>query len=139
EVVGPKVTLTDLRADHGQTLFETDGVWVPNGQGGWQLQFDGLHVDRLAADYYLKRAAPAEVGKVIEHLKPAGTFSIHDGTVRFSCDSAGSTHLRSDWKISLGCQQNDLELGVPLKSVSGIVHLAGRHEGNLRFAAGQLD
>lgn len=139
EVLDGRVTMTDLRAEHGPTIFETDGVWVPNNRGGWQLQFEHLHVDRLAADYDLKRAAPAGIGKVIELLKPVGTFSIHDGTVRFSRDVAGSTRLISDWKVSLGCQQNDLELGVPLKSVSGIVHLSGQHDGNLRFTAGQLD
>lgn len=139
EVAGGRVTMTALRAEHGQTVFETNGVWVPNSRGGWQLQFDHLHVDRLAADYDLKRAAPAGIGKVIEHLKPVGTFSIHDGQVRFSRDVAGSTRLISEWNISLGCQQNDLELGVPLRSVSGIVRLHGQHDGNLRFTRGQLD
>ncbi len=134
-----KVTLAGLRAEHGLTVFETRGTWVPNNQGGWTLQFDNLTVDRLAADYDLKRAAPAAVGKIIEYLKPVGTFSVYDGMVRFSRETAGSTHLRSDWRVTLGCQQNDLELGVPLKSISGAVQLAGRHEGNLRFTAGQLD
>src|SRR5690606_30069843 len=58
EVVGQQVTLTGVRAEHGQTLFETDGMWVPNGQGGWQLQFDRLHVDRLVADWDLRNAVP---------------------------------------------------------------------------------
>lgn len=138
-VVDNRVSLVGVRAEHGQTVFETDGSWAPNSQGGWQLQFERLHVDRLTADYDLKRAAPAGIGRVIDFLKPVGSFSIHDGTVRFSRDVAGSTHLRSEWKVSLGCQQNDLELGVPLKSMTGVVHLTGRHEGNLRFTAGQLD
>lgn len=138
-VVDNRVSMVGLRAEHGQTVFETDGSWTPNSQGGWQLQFERLHVDRLTADYDLKRAAPAGIGRAIDFLKPVGSFSIHDGTVRFSRNVAGSTHLRSEWRVSLGCQQNDVELGVPLKSITGVVHLTGRHEGNLRFTAGQLD
>ncbi len=134
-----QVTLAGLRAEHGATIFETRGSWTPNNRGGWTLQFDDLTVDRLSADYDLKRASPAGIGKVLEHLKPVGTFSIYDGTVRFSRDMADSTHLRSDWRVTIGLQQNDLELGVPLRSISGSVQLAGRHESNLRFAAGQLD
>ncbi|WP_442484697.1 hypothetical protein [Aeoliella sp. SH292] len=139
EVVGPKVTLTDLRAEHGQTLFETDGVWVPNLQGGWQLQFDGLHVDRLVANWDLRNAVPDSVKKVIDSLKPEGSFNLHNGQVRFSQETQGSSQVHSEWNLSLVCQQNNFELGVPLKSVSGVVHLTGLHDGSLRFAAGKLD
>ena len=137
-VVNNQVTFTNLRGAHGQTVFETDGSWVPYGQGGWQLDFQNLNVDRLAADFDLKRAAP-QIGKVVEYLNPTGTFSIHKGELRFTRDSGGSTHLRSEWRLSLGCQQNDIELGVPIRSVTGLVHLVGRHEGSLQYTAGRLE
>lgn len=138
-VVGQKVTLTGVRAEHGQTLFETDGVWIPNGQGGWQLQFDELHVDRLVADWDLRNAVPDAVKKVIDSLNPEGTFHLQNGQVRFSQPTQGSSQIHSEWNLSLVCQQNNFELGVPLKSVSGVVHLTGLHDGSLRFAAGKLD
>ncbi len=133
------VTFHNLRGEHGPTVFETNGSWIPNRAGGWQLQFNNLHVDRLSADFDLKSAAPTAIGKVIEYLKPQGTFSIRNGTVWFSLDTRGSTNLRSEWNVWLGCQQNDLEVGIPLKSVSGVVRLSGRHDANVRFAAGRLD
>jgi len=133
------VSMTGMRAEHGQTIVETDAAWTPNQRGGWQLDFTRLHVDRLSAAYDLKLAAPLGIRNVIEQLKPEGTFSIHNGSLRFSRDTAGSPHLKSEWNISLACQQNNLQLGVPLKHVSGIVQLAGQHEGDLRFTAGELN
>lgn len=139
DVVGNQVTFNGIQAEHGQTHIETDGIWVPNPLGGWRLEFSNLHVDRLETDFDLKEAAPTEVKRIISYMNPAGTFNIHNGTVRFSQQAAGSTNLQSDWNISIGCQQNNLEVGVPLKSVSGIVHLTGQHNGNLRFTAGRLE
>lgn len=139
DVVGNQVTFTGMQAQHGQTHIETNGIWVPNPQGGWQLEFTGLNVDRLKADFDLNEAAPTQVKRIISYLNPQGSFDIHNGTVRFSQLMAGSTNLQSDWIVSIGCQQNNLEVGVPLKSVSGIVHLTGQHNGNLRFTAGRLE
>lgn len=139
DVVGNRVTFAGMRAQHGQTQVETSGSWVPNALGGWQLEFNNLHVDRLKADFDLNEAAPTEVKRIISYMNPVGTFNIHNGTVRFSQQAAGSTNLQSDWNVAIGCQQNDLEIGVPLKSVSGIVHLTGQHNGNLRFTAGSLE
>lgn len=133
------VSMTGMRAEHGQTIVETDAAWTPNQRGGWQLDFTRLHVDRLSAAYDLKLAAPIGIRKVIEQLKPEGIFSIHNGNLRFSRDTAGSPHLKSEWNVSLACQQNNLQLGVPLKHVSGIVQLAGQHEGDLRFTSGELN
>ncbi|QDU55224.1 hypothetical protein Pan181_14100 [Aeoliella mucimassa] len=138
-VINNTVTFNGLRGQHGQTMFETDGSWVPNDKGGWQLEFRNLNVDRLSANYELKEAAASSIGKVMDYLKPSGTFSIHNGILRFSRESAGSTQVTSDWKVSLGLQQNNLELGLPLRSVTGIVHLAGHHEGSLRFTTGRLE
>ncbi len=134
-----KVTMKNLRASHGQTTMMTDATWVRTPQGGWQFDLSNLHVDRLTANYDFVLASPLGLRKVIEAIKPKGSFSIHHGDLRFTRDRAGSTHLRSEWNFQLGCQQNDLELGVPLDNVSGVIQLAGRHEGNSSFTVGQLD
>ncbi|MGI9456615.1 MAG: hypothetical protein ACR2NU_08640, partial [Aeoliella sp.] len=136
---GGNVTIKDLRAAHGQTTIATDATWVRTPHGGWQFDLTNLLVDRLTANNDLVLASPLGLRKVIESVKPEGSFSIHNGKLRFTRVVAGSTHLRSEWNVQLGCQQNDLEVGVPLDNVSGVVHLAGRHEGNTMFTAGQLD
>ena len=134
-----QVTAKQLRASHGPTRFSTDATWVRTPRGGFQFDLANLNVDRLTADYDLVHASPLGLQKVIETLKPTGKFSIHNGRLRFTRDTANSTHLRSEWNLRLGCQQNNMQLGVPLQGVTGIMHLTGKNEGNSSFTAGNLD
>lgn len=140
-----QVRMTQFRASHGRrtTLSASSLQWSPTPQGGWQFDVTGLNVDRLAftgpGSDELLLDAPPRVREIVGTLKPQGTFSIHDGKVLLARPTAASPHMVSHWNLRLGCQQNHIDMGIPLRNVSGLVNLSGMLDGSHSFVAGQLD
>ena len=132
------VTLTDIRAMHGRTSLSAAGVWSPTSLGGWRLVLEKLSIDRLTPSRDLMLAAPPALWKVIDSLKPSGSFAIHDGRVLFEQPSRGSTQFTTEWNLKLDCHQADLDVGVDLDHVSGMVHLEGRSDETGSFTDGEL-
>jgi hypothetical protein len=137
-----QVTMTDVQAHHaGSTqLFARQIHWAETPQGGWNFNVQGLHVDRLplSGNNELLLAAEPAIRKLVDQLQPQGTFSIHDGQLLVTRPSAGANNAYQ-WNLRVGMQQNDFDVGVPIRNVSGMVSLAGRYENGYGVSAGQLD
>ncbi len=132
------VSLRELRASHGRTTLATDGKWRRNELGGWRLDLSKLSVDRLTITRDLVLAAPQSLRQALEKVQPGGSFAIHDGTLAFTQPSEGSTQFASNWNLKLDCHQTDLDVGIELNDVSGMVHFVGESTPAGSYNNGQL-
>ncbi len=137
-----QVVMTNVSAHHGgRTRVAAQRLhWLPSARGGWQCDVLDLNVDRLQllGNYELLLDAPVAIRKLVDQLQPTGSFSIHNGQVRVTKASEGAPNA-CDWNLRVGLQQNDFELGVPLRNVSGMVALAGRYHDGHSYSAGNLE
>lgn len=134
-----KLEFVGARAEHGRTVITSDGSWAPLDAGGWRFNLQKLHVDYLDADHDLRLAAPLPLRKVIDEIRPEGSFGLDKGRLAFTYDPKRPGALRADWDIELDCHQADVNFGVPVKGVSGAVRLTGVSTGNYCYSSGQLE
>jgi hypothetical protein len=136
-----RVELANLRAVHGRVdCSAAAGAWQPTADGGWQLDFRGVNVDRLVPerDRDLLVALPPALQRIIERLQPIGTFHIHNSNVSFA-KSAQSNQLAATWDVQLECLQAALPGALPLESITGGIRLAGRCDAQGQYSTGELD
>jgi hypothetical protein len=132
------VVLSDLRGLHGRSEFTADGGdWQAAPGGGWQLMVSGLNADRLAFEPDLLSAMPPGVQKVIDRLRPAGSFDAYRSTLRFTRRGAG-TPIAAAWDIQLACHQAMLRGDLPLENITGGVRLMGTCDGANATSYGEL-
>ncbi len=132
-----RVEFHNVMARHGRAVFSAvNGSWQP-GPGGWQLQLAGVNVDRLTPHRDLFAALPARWQRTVERLQPGGTFGIYNSSVSFT-KSATSASLAAAWDVHLDCHQASLRGEMPIESITGGIHLVGRHDGRTPYTAGDL-
>lgn len=131
--------MSDMRAEHSRTTIRTNGSGNFAEDGSWQVQLEGLSADRLTARRELVGALPLKMQKVVEQLKPTGSFELHNSSMRFSKSSDLTASVQAEWDIQLGCHQTDLQVGVELKNIHGTVRLVGASDGSRCKEWGELD
>jgi len=134
-----RVLMTDVSAQHGRTTVRSNGNGIFREDGSWELQLDGFAADKLAIRRDLVVAMPARLQKMVDQLRPTGSFDIHNGALRFAKGSDPASPLESQWDIQLGCLQTDLQVGVELQNIHGSVRLMGSCQGSKWHSAGELD
>ncbi|MEN1681185.1 MAG: AsmA-like C-terminal region-containing protein [Planctomycetota bacterium] len=134
-----RVTMTGVQAEHGRTELSGDGAWTPTSAGGWRMAITNLQVDYLDADHDLRLAAPLALRRVIDELRPEGSFGVHDGRITFDFAPARRQPLWTGWDVWLDCHQSDVNFGVRVEGVTGSVRLAGSSDGDTCRTHGQLD
>jgi hypothetical protein len=87
----------------------------------------------------LLTALPPQLSKLIEQLRPNGSFSLHDGELAFRQPASAITSLETSWDVQLECHQTDLMCGIDLHSIHGAVRLVGRSNGQRSYSSGELD
>lgn len=134
-----KLLMTDVNATHGRTSLRTSGSGDFRSDGSWQLQLEGLTVDRLAARRDLIVALPPKLQKVIDQLRPTGNnFSINNGILRFTKAASPATTVTSQWDVQLDSHQTDIQAGVDLRNIHGTVRLVGKNDGTRCESSGEL-
>jgi len=133
-----KVLMSQLRARHGRTTLRTNGSGDFRDDGSWEVKMEGLAVDRLMARRDLTDALPTKLQKLIEYLRPSGSFSLSNGYLRFSKASAANATIESEWDVQLNCLQADLQAGIELNNVHGAIRLKGAAQGDKSYSAGEL-
>ena len=119
------VTLEQFKAEHGPVKISTEGYCDFLPDGGWNMHFAGLTVDRLRLDRDLIQALPERLKKAVLTLNPTGPINlrgnldlIHDGRQGEPLLRNGTTADRHDARR--------LQCGVKLENIHGSVTLVGQ-------------
>lgn len=137
DVSAGKVALRNVRARHGRSTISTQGQWQATGDGGWQLLLNGLSADRISYDPDLLSALPPGVQKVVDRLRPTGSFDFFKSSFGF-VRRPDAAQVASSWDVSFACHQASLRGDLPLDSISGGVRLVGQADGAKCFSSGEL-
>lgn len=135
------ITLEQVRGRHvatqTQILTNGNGFFAPSG--AWQMQLFGLTVDRIAVGRDLLTALPPKLSKLIDSLKPTGSFRIDNGVLAFQKAASPIAPVIAEWDFQLNCQQTNLQCGIDLHNLHGSVRLVGAADGQRNYSAGELD
>lgn len=133
------LTMRNVRATHGRTNYATDGSWESQPDGGWKLDLQGLHADRLEFNREFLLAAPAGLRSAIEDLQPRGGIDLFDSRLEVKQTAGPTRAVTARWRMGLNCHQAAINSGVPLEGISGVVRLSGASDGVQGTTAGELD
>lgn len=133
------LTMRNVRAVHGRTNYATDGSFESQPEGGWTLDLQGLHADRLEFNREFLLAAPAGLRSAIEDLQPRGGIDLFDSRLEVKQAAGPTGAVTARWRMGLNCHQAAINPGVPLEGVSGVVRLSGASDGVHATTAGELD
>lgn len=134
-----QLLMTQFRAQHGRTTVRTNGSGNFADDGSWQVQLEGLSADRLTARRELVGALPLKLQKVIDHLKPTGSFALRNSSMRFAKASDPTAELDASWDMQLECHQTDIQAGIDLRNIHGTVRLVGECNAKRCYEAGELE
>ncbi len=132
------VQATGMRGLHGRTIVESNALWSPAPGRGWRMVIDKLSVDRLTTDRDLLQAAPPELRRALERLKPSGGATISDGAMVIDHSGIEGTPPKSVWQMKLNCLQAELDVGALLTGVSGTILIEGESDAAKSFTHGEL-
>jgi hypothetical protein len=119
-----QVTLTKLRAKHGDTTLSADGVCDLSSNGSWRFELAPLIVDRMRLDRDLAQALPPRLAEGIAELNPVGMMALN-GKLEFSGSGAPQEPLRTKWDMALDLHQVAAQCGVAIENLHGGVRLIG--------------
>ncbi|MGI9429095.1 MAG: AsmA-like C-terminal region-containing protein [Bythopirellula sp.] len=133
-----RIDLSQVRARHGRTTMRTNGHGEFRDDGSWYVQLEGLAVDRLMPRRDLTDALPSKLQKLIEYLRPSGSFNLSNALLRFAKASSPSAEIESNWDLQLNCLQANLQAGIELHNIHGAIRLQGKAQGDRSYSAGEL-
>jgi hypothetical protein len=135
-----RIALHEVKArDDSGTAMGANGEGLFSTDGGWEFKLTGLWADRITARPALLAALPPQLSKVINQLRPNGSFSLHGGELAFRKPASAISALETGWDVQVECHQTDLSCGVDLHNVHGAVRLVGRSDGQRCYSSGELD
>jgi hypothetical protein len=135
-----QVAIHEVKArDDSGTSMGANGKGSFSSDGGWEFKLTGLWADRMTARPALLAAMPPQLSKLINQLRPNGSFSLHDGELAFRKPASAITALETGWDVQLECHQSDLSCGVDLANIHGSVRLVGRSDGQRCYSSGELN
>jgi hypothetical protein len=133
------VNLQNMKARH------QDGVTMgANGAGtftedrGWEFTLSGLWADGVKVRPALMTALPEKLRRLIDTLRPSGSFSLHGSELSFRQPASALAPLEARWDLQLECHQSDIHCGIDVESVSGSVRLQGIANQQQSYSAGEL-
>jgi hypothetical protein len=132
-----QVTLSDLRAQHGNVKASAKGVCTFLPDGSWRFALQNLYVDRLQFDRELLPALPGPFRKTIAAMAPAGPFNL-SGTLVLARSGVPDAPLTSFWNVDLNFQQGALDVGLKLDQLHGATKLIGEYDGEKFGCRGEL-
>ena len=133
-----RVDLQTIVAEHDRTQYSAEsGVWQVQPDGGWQLSLSKVNADRLAMTRDLLVAMPPSLQTSVERFQPTGTFSLYNSNMSLA-RSPQFAGAMTAWDVNLECQQAAIQGPLPLRGVTGGIHLVGRSDGQSVVAAGEM-
>ncbi|OYV93119.1 MAG: hypothetical protein B7Z73_03840 [Planctomycetia bacterium 21-64-5] len=131
-----KVTLENVRAEHRGTRLSAAAECLLDGEGGWQLVFQRLEVERLRADRDLVQALSGGLKRAVTELSPRGPMNVR-GTLGLA-NNGRSTGLTAQWNVSVEAHQLAVDCGIELENIFGAVRLWGSFDGQRFVSNGEL-
>jgi hypothetical protein len=119
-----RLSLTQLRAKHGEETWTGDVTWERLPEGGWTFALANLGVDRLQVHDQLRQALPAEASRFFVDRDVQGTFAVRGG-VRVTRPTERDV-IATDWDVAVDVERGSFGSTFPLKHLHGEVQLAGR-------------
>lgn len=132
-----RVTLRKVRAEHRGTRLAAEGECLLDGEGGWQLRFERLEVDRLRADRDLTQALSGGLKKAISDLQPRGPVNVR-GMLVLSSSGQSAAGMSAQWNVSIEGHQVAVDCGIALENIFGSVQLWGSFDGQKFLCNGDL-
>ncbi len=133
-----QLLLSGLSARHGRTTIRTNGSGHFRPDGSWDVELAGLSVDRLEPRRELLAALPPKLQKLVEQLRPTGSFSLNNTTLQFSRASGFDPAIATKWDTQLNCFQSNLQTGIDVKNIHGSIRLIGENTERGSHTAGEL-
>ena len=131
------VEFRNVIARHDRAVYSAAAGSWQTAPGGWQLRLTGVNADRLTPHPDLLAALPPHWQRLIEQLQLDGTFGVYNSSLSFA-KSPGSDRLAAAWDVNLDCHQAKVRGNFPVQSLTGGIHLIGRHDGQLTQTSGEL-
>ncbi len=131
------VTLEGMHAEHRATRLSGEGRCLLDGEGGWQLHFDRLEVDRLRADRDLISALNGGLKRTVTSLQPRGTMNLH-GKLVLASSGQSPSGVAAQWNVGIDGHQVSIDCGLPLENLFGSVQLYGSFDGQQLVCNGEL-
>ena len=132
-----RVTLKQVRAEHRMTRLAAEGECLLDGDGGWQLHFARLEVDRLKADRELTQALSGGLKKAVTDLQPRGSMNLR-GKLMLASSGASGSGMSAQWDLGIEGHQVAVDCGIALENVFGAVQLRGSFDGKNLVCNGEL-
>jgi len=131
------VTLERFKGEHGSVRVSGSGRCRFLPDGGWEMQFEGLNVDRLRFDRELVPTLPPQLRNAVAKLKPQGPINVR-GSFTLLGSAREKDPLGSRWDLDVGFHQGSIDCGVQLENMFGTVKLAGASDGVKSHCRGEL-
>ncbi|MGH7138676.1 MAG: AsmA-like C-terminal region-containing protein, partial [Pirellulales bacterium] len=132
-----RVTLEKVRAEHRTTRLAAEGECLLDGEGGWQLHFERLEVDRLRADRDLTQALSGGLKKAITDLQPRGLLNLR-GKLMLASSGQSASGMSAQWNVGIEGHQVAIDCGLALENIFGAVQLWGSFDGEKFVCNGEL-
>ena len=134
------VTIENFTARHqdGVTMG-AKGHGSFTGANGWEFVLTGLWADGLKVRPALMAAMPPKLSRLIDSLRPSGTFGLHNSELKFRQPASAIAQLETSWDLQLECHQTDLHCGIDVEGVTGSVRLTGSSNQQQSSSAGELN
>jgi len=135
------LTFRDVRGAHDRTAVAAAGTCRFTPDGGWHVSFERLAADRFRVDHDLLHALPAGLHEAIASVRPQGLLSLDGSLDVYSTRGAGQAAngpAAAAWDMRLDMEQGGLDAGFQVTNLHGGMRLAGRSNGTLWEASGDL-
>ena len=135
------LTFRDVRGAHNRTAVAAAGTCRFTPDGGWHVSFERLAAERFRVDHDLLQALPAGLHDAIAAVRPQGLLSLDGSLDVYSTRGAGQAAngpAAAAWDMRLDMEQGGLDAGFQVSNVHGGMRLAGRSDGTLWEASGEL-
>lgn len=142
------IELHDLKAVHGSTRAEAQGLGEFQPDGRWSLRFSRFLADRLNLDHDLLAALPGRTGEALGKLNLSGPLNVsgpaaattRSGPPRNAIELFGGPNepLTASWNLLLDLENGTLTCGTKLEHIHGSTILLGDFDGEQLFSRGEL-
>jgi hypothetical protein len=119
------VTLSNLRATHGQTTIETDGECQLQADGSSRMRLNRLTAGRIHLDNELFAALPESLSSSLAGLNVSGPIGM-TGAIGFLMLPQSDVPPTVDWDLAFDLENGRLDGGVPVEHIHGGLRLWGQ-------------
>lgn len=131
-------TIHSLHAEHDGAEITASGWATLDVDRLWQLHLNDVNAIDLQPDDSLRAALPESWRENLSRLSPAGRVSLESSELDFRGIEQGDAPATAAWNATLRMKECEINAGLDLKRVSGIVRARGTWDGYQLLNAGSI-